>query len=59
MPALVNADECTGCESCVEACPTEAISMNGDEIAVVDHDMCTDCEACVEECPTEAISMVD
>lgn len=27
MPAFVNADECTGCESCVEACPTEAISM--------------------------------
>jgi ferredoxin len=57
MPALVNAEECTGCESCVESCPTEAITMNGDDIAIVDADMCTDCEACVEECPTEAISM--
>jgi ferredoxin len=59
MPALVNADECTSCESCVEVCPTEAITLNGDDIAVVDPDLCSDCEECVEECPTEAISMVE
>jgi Fe-S-cluster-containing hydrogenase component 2 len=58
MPAIVNADECTGCESCVEACPTGAITMN-DDVAVVDPDECTDCEACIEACPTECISMVD
>jgi len=58
MPAIVNKDECTGCEACVEACPTEAISMDGD-FAFVNADECTDCEACVEACPTEAISMVD
>ena len=27
MAAVVNKDECTGCESCVGACPTEAIEM--------------------------------
>ena len=59
MPALVNAEECTSCEACVEACPTEAITMNGDEIAVVDPDLCSDCEECVEECPPEAIAMVE
>lgn len=59
MPAFVNRDECTGCESCIEACPTEAISMTDDDVALVDVDMCTECEACVEECPTEAISMVE
>ncbi|MBA4378691.1 MAG: 4Fe-4S binding protein [bacterium] len=59
MPAFVNPDECTGCESCIEACPTEAIAMTGDGVAKVDPDTCTDCEACLEACPTEAITMAD
>jgi len=57
MPAKVDAEKCSGCGSCVDACPTEAISMNDDDIAVVDLDECTDCEACVDECPEEAIEM--
>jgi len=58
MPALVNPELCSGCESCVDACPTEAISMV-DGKAVVDPDECTECEACVEVCPEEAITMAD
>ena len=56
MPAVVDPETCTGCESCVDTCPEEAISMQ-DDIAVVDADTCTDCETCVESCPVEAISM--
>jgi ferredoxin len=56
MVAVVNADSCTGCETCVDTCPSEAITMK-DGIAVVDADMCVDCEACVDECPAEAIHM--
>ncbi|MDD3978379.1 4Fe-4S binding protein [Methanomicrobium antiquum] len=56
MVAVVDADKCTGCETCVDTCPSEAISME-DGIAVVDADMCVDCEACVDECPAEAIHM--
>ncbi|MDD4127362.1 MAG: 4Fe-4S binding protein, partial [Methanomicrobium sp.] len=44
------------CETCVDTCPSEAITMK-DGIAVVDADMCVDCEACVDECPAEAIHM--
>ena len=57
MPAKVDADVCTACESCVDACPAEAISMK--EKAVVDASLCTDCGVCVDECPVEAIELDD
>lgn len=56
MPAKVDQEKCTGCESCVESCPVEAISMD-DAKAKVDDDACVDCGACVDECPVEAIAM--
>lgn len=56
MAAVVDKDTCTGCESCVDACPVEAISMV-DGFAEVSEDDCIDCGACVGECPVEAISM--
>ena len=55
MAAVVNRDECTGCEACVSACPVETIEMI-DGLAKVG-DACVDCGACVDECPVEAISM--
>ena len=56
MAAVVDKDTCTGCGACVDSCPVEAISMDGD-VAVVSADDCIDCGACVGECPVEAISM--
>jgi Pyruvate/2-oxoacid:ferredoxin oxidoreductase delta subunit len=56
MPAVVDNEKCTGCESCVEECPSEAIAM-AEEKAQIDIDACVDCAACVDACPTEAISM--
>ena len=57
MVAKVNVDECTGCGTCVDESPAEAISLNDDDIAVVNADECTDCGMCVDACPTEAISI--
>ncbi len=57
MVAVINRDECVGCGTCVDECPSEAISMDDDNIAVVDADECIDCGACVDACPTDAISM--
>ncbi len=56
MPTKVDKEKCSGCESCVEECPTEAIKM-AEDIAQVDNDTCTDCGVCVDACSAEAISM--
>lgn len=56
MAAKVDNEKCTGCESCVEECPSEAIKMV-DGKALVDEDLCVDCGVCVDACPVEAISM--
>ena len=53
---VIDKNECTGCETCVDACPVEAISMV-DDIAQIDQDTCTECETCVSECPVEAIKL--
>lgn len=56
MPAKVDREKCTGCESCVEQCPIEAIKM-ADGKAKVDVNACVDCGICVDACPVEAISL--
>jgi len=56
MPAKVDKEKCTGCESCIEECPSEAISMVKEK-ACIDADSCVDCGVCVDACPAEAITM--
>ncbi len=56
MPAKIDEEKCTGCETCVSECPSEAIKM-ADEKAVVDEEACIDCGVCVDACPEEAITM--
>ena len=56
MPAVIESEKCTGCESCVPECPSEAITMV-DGKAVISVELCVDCGVCVDACPTEAISM--
>ena len=57
MVVKVNEDECTGCESCVDSCPVEAIEMV-DGIAKI-KDTCNSCNACIEACPEEAIEEIE
>ncbi len=56
MAAVINQDDCVGCEACLSECPTECITMDGDK-AVIAADDCVDCGACVSACPTECITM--
>ncbi len=57
MVVKVNEEECTGCESCVDACPIEAIEMVDDKAKIKDN--CNSCNACIEVCPVEAIEELE
>ena len=56
---LIDKEKCDGCATCVESCPSEAITIGDHEKAKVDPEECVDCESCVDECPNQAISMSD
>ncbi len=57
--SVVDIELCNGCESCVAACPVNAISMNRkDEKAVVNTTLCIGCGLCIMECATGALSLV-
>lgn len=53
--AVVRADACVGCGTCVDACPEDgAIRLEG-KLAVVDQQKCVVHGACVSACPVGAI----
>ncbi len=45
----------TGCTRCLDACPTGAITANGDAVAI-DPMICAGCGACASLCPSSAIT---
>jgi heterodisulfide reductase subunit A len=55
--AEVAEDLCTGCKTCLNICPYDAIKRNEEkEIAQVNPALCTGCGTCVATCPSSAIS---
>lgn len=57
--AQVDKSECTVCGMCVDICPVEAITSDGDETARVDAQGCIGCGLCASVCPVDAISLSD
>ena len=50
--AVINADNCTGCESCLEVCPVDCISLKElpgtiETWCEIDIERCVGCEVCV------------
>jgi electron transport complex protein RnfB len=64
--AVVRADNCTGCEACIEVCPVDCIyKIPGEDqpslqsFVDIDLERCIGCELCERWCPWDAIDMVE
>lgn len=55
MTVQINTETCTGCEDCVNACPSGSMYMNNGKAAV--RDDCSDCGACVAECKSGSLAL--
>ena len=55
--AEVDPDACVACETCLDRCQMDAISMSDDDVAQIDLRRCIGCGLCVTTCPSEALSL--
>ncbi|MFN2143696.1 MAG: FAD-dependent oxidoreductase [Anaerolineales bacterium] len=55
--AVVDAELCSRCGQCVEACPYGAISLNG-ICADVNETLCKGCGTCAGACPSKAVTLI-
>jgi electron transport complex protein RnfB len=63
--AVVYADNCTGCEACIEVCPVDCIyKVPGEDqptlqsFVDIDLERCIGCALCERWCPWDAIEMI-
>jgi Pyruvate/2-oxoacid:ferredoxin oxidoreductase delta subunit len=52
-----DAERCSACETCIERCPSEALTMGEANVPVVNTDRCFGCGVCATGCPESAIAM--
>ena len=55
--AVVEAETCDACGTCLDRCQMEAIELDGDTV-VIDAGRCIGCGLCVVTCPTDSLSLV-
>jgi Pyruvate/2-oxoacid:ferredoxin oxidoreductase delta subunit len=55
--SMIDVDACTGCGTCVDWCPTDAITLEDGEYAVRLEESCIGCGVCARFCPEKAISL--
>jgi Pyruvate/2-oxoacid:ferredoxin oxidoreductase delta subunit len=55
--AVIDQQSCSGCGTCVEWCPTDAIALNEEGLAQREESACLGCGVCSRFCPEEAISL--
>jgi electron transport complex protein RnfB len=57
--ASVDAGACTGCETCVERCQVNAVTIDDRlDVSLVNLDRCIGCGNCVTTCPAGAMALV-
>ncbi len=63
--AVIRADNCTGCDACIEVCPVDCIyKVPGEDqpglqtFCDIDLERCIGCDLCERWCPWDAIDMV-
>ncbi len=56
--ASIDPDICSGCQSCLEVCPYNAIYFDqGRQVAVVNDALCQGCGSCAATCPSSAAAV--
>lgn len=56
MTSFVVEEECSGCKTCINLCPYNAISRNEEKgVAVINEALCKGCGVCVSACPSGSI----
>ena len=55
--AEVDADACSACETYLDRCQMDAITIGDQDVAMIDRDRCIGCGLCVSTCPSEALSL--
>jgi Pyruvate/2-oxoacid:ferredoxin oxidoreductase delta subunit len=53
---VVDTNLCTGCETCLDRCPMDAIKINEGK-ANIDLNFCIGCGLCVSTCPSDALTL--
>jgi len=52
---IVDEERCTACGACAKVCPTDAVSWQRKQPAVIDLEACIRCKSCVNACTYMAI----
>lgn len=48
---------CTGCQQCMQVCPTDALSQMEGKAALAYPERCNYCLSCEDVCPNKAIEL--
>jgi len=54
----VDAERCIGCETCLDYCQFDALSMGEDDVVLVNATRCVGCGVCASHCADEALILV-